>query len=86
MKIKTGEIKTRDIWQSAYILAKGGRLEDIRLNENNGKLVTFVFEEDPQVHRLKREFTLGHAQCNVAQLRASMIHLKQEVFQLIGRY
>ena len=86
MAVKQMEIKTRDIWESAYILAKGGRLEDIQLTDTNAKLVTFIFEETPELCKLKKEFTLGHAECSVSKLRASMIHLKHEVFRLVGRY
>jgi hypothetical protein len=79
------EIKTRDIWQSAYILSKGIRLEDIRPSDKSDKLVTFVFKKTPEVYRLKREFMQGKAECNVSRLRASMLHLKQEVISIIRR-
>lgn len=78
------EIKTRDIWQSAYILSKGAQLEEIRPSDDN-RLVTFVFKQTPEVYKFKREFISGQGECNVSQLRASMIHLKQEVFEIIKR-
>ncbi len=79
------EIKTRDIWQSAYILSKGGSLEDVRLQDNSNRLVTFVFKQSPEVSQFKREFISGQGECNVSQLRASMIHLKQKVFEIIRK-
>ncbi len=79
------EIKTRDIWQSAYILSKGEELLEIRPSDNN-KLVTFVFKETPEVYKFKREFISGQGECNISRLRASMIHLKQEVFEIIRKY
>ena len=73
------EIKTTDLWQSAYILAKGGRLRGLKPDCGRaGRFVTFILDGE-DVFRLKSEFTSGQANCNVSQLRASMLHLKSEI-------
>ena len=77
------QIKTRDLWQSAYILAKGGRLRELRSDPNNGRFVTFILDGE-NIFRLRSEFTSGQASCNVAQLRASMLHLKSELSRILN--
>lgn len=78
------QIKTRDLWQSAYILAKGGRLIELRPNAaSGGRFVTFILDGE-NVFRLRSEFTSGQANCNVSQLRASMLHLKSEISRILN--
>lgn len=78
------KIKTKDLWQSAYLLAKGSNLQDVRINPNgNGKKeVNFTLSGD-DVIELAKEFRSGQASCSVARLRASMIHLKEEMYKII---
>ncbi len=74
------EIKTKDLWQGAYVLAEGGELEDVRLDKRGGKKeVIFIFT-GPDVEGLVKVFQSGQALCNVTRLRASMFHLKDLVF------
>ena len=78
-------IESKDLWQSAYVLAKGGELEDVRVDGNNGgqgKMAIFILR-GPDVKDLAKEFRTGHALCEVARLRASMIHLKDLMFETI---
>lgn len=79
------KIKTKDLWQSAFMLAKGGNLEDVRIGSNgNGKReVIFTLSSD-DINELVCEFRSGQAVCNVARLRAGMIHLKEQMYRLIS--
>lgn len=77
------KIKTKDLWQSAFMLAKGGNLKDVTLYRDNGKKeVMFIIGGD-DIEELIREFRSGQATCSVARLRASMIHLKEEMYKVI---
>lgn len=83
------EIKTRDLWQSAYLLSKGSELKGVEHGGppdgragNGSRVVLFIFAGS-RVGELAQEFTSGRAVCNVAQLRASMIHLKEVMFSRI---
>jgi hypothetical protein len=78
-----GKIKTSDLWQSAYVLARGGELIAVELNGNGRKRATFIFS-GPEIEKLSREFRSGQAVCNVTRLRASMIHLKEVMFSRIN--
>lgn len=75
------KIKTKDLWQSAFVMAKGGELDGVQIDSNGGnkKEVIFILC-GPDVVELSREFQSGQAVCNVARLRASMIHLKEMMF------
>ena len=77
-------LTTKDLWQSAFMLAGGSYLEDIELRNNGRKEVYFVLTGD-NIARLAREFRSGRASCNVNVLRASMIHLKEEIYKITGR-
>ncbi len=77
------KIKTKDLWQSAFMLARGSNLEDLRLHSGNGKKeVMFIIGGDDTAE-LAQEFRSGQAICNVSRLRASMIHLKEEMYKVI---
>jgi hypothetical protein len=75
-------LETKDLWQSAFMLAQGSSLEDIRVNGDSRKEVYFTLTGD-NIIRLAREFRSGRAVCNVASLKASMIHLKEEMFKVM---
>lgn len=78
------KIKTKDLWQSAFVLAKGGELEEVEIDNNGGKGKDVVFIlTGPDVTELSREFQGGQAVCSVSRLRASMIHLKEQMFHKI---
>lgn len=77
-------LETKDLWQSAFLLVKGADLLDVVPRPNNGKReVVFIFKGD-QVHEHLREFKSGQAVCNITNLKASMNHLKDEMFRVIN--
>ena len=87
MKIKTNPstlLRTKDLWLSCFCLSKGAELDEVKLDSNgNGKKeVVFIFTGS-DIDQLKKEFASGQAICNVARLRASMIHLKEQMYQLL---
>lgn len=77
-----GQVKTRDLWQSAYLLTRGGELTGVEVGGNGSRVAVFIFA-GPEVKELAREFQSGQAVCNVTRLRASMIHLKEVMFSRI---
>jgi hypothetical protein len=76
------KIKTKDLWQSAFCLAKGAELDEVTLDGNGKREVLFIFS-GPDVQELQKEFLSGQACCNVSRLRASMLHLKEQMFELL---
>ena len=75
-------LETKDLWQSAFMLARGSSLEDIRTNGSGRREVYFILTGD-NILSLAREFRSGRAVCNVSSLKASMIHLKEEMYKII---
>jgi hypothetical protein len=85
---KTMKVKTRDLYCGAYIISKGGTLEDVKLAEDghNGRpAVTFILSGD-NVDVLSREFHHGKANANVVALRAAVDQLKGIMFNLINEH
>jgi len=77
------KIKTKDLWQSAFMLSRGGRLQALRIKDDGQRReVVFVLCGENIIH-LKQEFQSGQATCRVNLLKASMMHLKDEMFKAI---
>lgn len=78
------KIKTKDLWLSSFCLSKGAELDQVRLGNNGSrkKEVIFIFT-GPDLTSLEKEFRSGQAICNIQRLRASMIHLKEQMYQVI---
>lgn len=74
-------IETKDLWQSAYLLAEGGWLSKVKVQRrNDGKReVVFQFTGET-VEDLARRFISGQAVCNVTKLKAQVNHLKDVIF------
>lgn len=77
------EIETKDLWQAAYLIAKGGELNNVFLRPNNhkGQEVFFIIR-DENIKKLLEEYRTGQAECRLSMLRISIKHLKEEIFRL----
>jgi len=74
-------IETKDLWQSAYLLAEGGWLDGVRVTRRiDGKKEIIFRLTGNGVEDLSRQFVSGQAVCNVRKLKASVIHLKEVIF------
>jgi hypothetical protein len=76
------KLETKDLWQSAFMLVCGSTLEDIQLRNNGKREVYFVLHGE-NVLRQAGDFRSGRAACNVSALRASMLHLKEEMYKVL---
>ena len=77
------KIKTKDLWQSAFMLSRGGRLQALRVKEDGQKREVIFVLCGENINHLKQEFRSGQATCRVSSLKASMMHLKDEMFKAI---
>lgn len=77
-------ITTQDLYCGAYILSKGGILEEIKLTEGRGDrpCVTFIFSGSG-VDKLSKEFQSGQANTNVSSFKVAMVHLKDVMFNTL---
>ena len=77
-------VTTQDLYCGAYILSKGGSLEEIQLTQGrNGRpSVSFILAGE-NVEQLSKEFQTGKANTNVVSLKVAMTHLKDVMFQTL---
>jgi hypothetical protein len=73
-------IKTSDLYYGAYLLAGGGRIEAVETCLDGSRKVFFQFS-GPEIGRLTREYQSGVASVNVRQLKSSLKHLKDIIYQ-----
>jgi hypothetical protein len=80
------KIKTKDLYCAAYIVSRGGTVEDIILSEDGRRgrssSATFVLS-GANVEALSREFLSGQAEANLAAFKNAMHQLKEMMFELI---
>jgi hypothetical protein len=79
-------IRTSDLYFGAYLLASGSKLDKVNVMIDaiaNKKKVHFEFVS-PRIKPLADEYISGDAKVNLRELRASIKHLKDIVFERIG--
>lgn len=80
------KIKTKDLYYAAYIVSRGGTVEDITLTEGGRRgrpsSATFVLSGE-NVEALSKEFLSGQASANLASFKMAMEQLKEMMFDLI---
>lgn len=79
------KIKTSDLYYSAYLLSHGSTLEEVMLDDNGKRRITFEFS-NPEIQRLAGDYQSGRAQANVRYLKSSLEHLKDIIFEKKGLY
>ena len=80
------KIKTKDLYCAAYIVSRGGMVEDIILTEDRRRgrssSAVFVLSGD-NMETLSKEFLSGEACANLAAFKNAMNQLKERMFDLI---
>jgi hypothetical protein len=80
------KVKTKDLYCAAYIVSRGGAVEEILLSEDGRRgrpsSATFVLSGE-NVETLSREFLSGQAEANLAAFKNAMHQLKEMMFELI---
>ena len=78
----THHVKTCDLYYGAYLLSSGGKLEAVQVHLDGSKKVYFEFSS-PKIQSLAYEYTSGDAMVNVRNLKSSLQHLKDLIYQKI---
>jgi hypothetical protein len=68
-------LETTDIFRSAFLLASGGDLTEIRVRNNGRRIATFLIT-GKDLDKLDRDYRSGRALVNPVQLRESLNHLR----------
>ena len=77
-------VKTCDLYYGAYLLSSGSKLEAVQVHLDGSKKVYFEFSS-PRIQSLAQEYTSGGAVVNVRNLKSSLQHLKDLIYQKIAR-
>ncbi len=78
-------IQTHDIYQAAYLLASGSKLEDAVISRNGKKKVLFEFSH-PNIAKLTHEYISGEGVINIRFLKSALDHLKGIVFEKMNEH
>jgi len=73
-------IKVSDLWNCAYLVCNGAEIKSVETQENNGKSAVFFIVSGSNADKHNQEFLNGKATANVTQLKLTMNHLKDLLF------
>jgi hypothetical protein len=85
MVLKTNRLETTDIFRGAFLLCSGGDLTGVRVRSNGKRIATFLIAGE-DLDRLDRDYRLGKALVNPLQLRESLNHLRDVMFEKLREY
>ena len=74
-----GTVEVTDLFRGAYLLASGGSLAGVRIRTNGRRIASFLIT-GKGLDRLDRDYRCGRALVNPVQLRESLNHLRDVMF------
>jgi hypothetical protein len=84
-----GAVEVTDLYKGAFLLCMGGRLDRVRVRTNGRRIATFLIT-GPDLDRLDSDYRAGRALVNPVELRESLNHLRDVMFEKLrkteGRY
>ena len=72
--------ETTDIFRGAFFMCMGGDLSAIRFKANGKRMATFLIT-GKDIEKLDRDYRSGKAMVNPVQLRESLNHLRDVLFE-----
>jgi hypothetical protein len=79
-----GTVEVTDLFKGAYLLCMGGKLEHVRIRTNGRKIATFLIT-GPNLEHLDTDYRCGRALVNPVQLRESLNHLRDVMFDQLRK-
>ena len=80
--MKQHSLETTDIFRGAFFLCMGGDLHGVRIKGNGKRIASFMIKGE-DLNRLDREYRSGKALVNPLQLRESLNHLRDILFDTL---
>ena len=77
--MKHQQLEITDIFKSAYLLCSGADLDGIRFKNNGRRIASFLIKGE-NLASLDRAYRCGEALVNPLQLRESLNHLRDILF------
>lgn len=72
-------LEVTDLFRGAFLLCSGGDLAEVRVYNNGKRIATFLIT-GKDLDRLDRDYRAGRALVNPVQLRESLNHLRDKMF------
>ena len=72
-------LEVTDLFKSAFLLCMGGNLSEVRVRNNGRRIATFLIT-GPDLERFDSDYRTGQALVNPLQLRESLNHLRDIMF------
>ncbi len=80
-----GTLEVTDLFRGAFLLCMGGRLDQVRVRNNGRRIATFLIT-GPDLDRLDSDYRAGRALVNPVQLRESLNHLRDVMFDKLRKH
>ena len=74
-----GTVEVTDLFKGAFLLCMGARLDKVRVRNNGRAIATFLIS-GADLERLDSDYRAGRALVNPVQLRESLNHLRDVMF------
>ena len=73
-------LEVTDLFKSAFLLCMGGNLSEVRVRNNGRRIATFLIT-GPDLERFDNDYRTGRALVNPLELRESLNHLRDIMFE-----
>jgi hypothetical protein len=74
-----GTVEVTDLFKGAFLLCMGARLDKVQVRNNGRRIATFLIT-GPDLEKLDSDYRTGQALVNPVQLRESLNHLRDVMF------
>ncbi len=80
-----GTVEVTDLFKGAFLLCMGARLDKVQVRNNGRKIATFLITGS-DLDQLDSDYRAGRALVNPVQLRESLNHLRDVMFDKLRNY
>jgi hypothetical protein len=80
-----GTVEVTDLFKGAFLLCMGARLDRVQVRNNGRRIATFLIT-GPDLDRLDSDYRAGRALVNPVQLRESLNHLRDVMFDQLRKH
>ena len=77
-------LEITDLFRGAFLLCNGGDLSEVRVRNNGRKIATFLIT-GPDIDRHDSDYRSGRAMVNPVELRESLNHLRDVMFDKLRK-
>jgi len=80
-----GTVEVTDLFKGAFLLCMGARLDKVQVRNNGRRIATFLIT-GPDLDQLDSDYRAGRALVNPVQLRESLNHLRDKMFDKLRNH